>query len=136
MTRVPKRIREQVRQRANGRCEYCHKPEGVTTFSHQVDHIIPEKHLGSPRDLINLAWACFRCNNAKTSEISSYDELNNQLTPLYNPRTQQWDDHFEMQHDGAIVAKTPIGRVTVRILQMNKPRRVDMRRMLMEAGLM
>ena len=120
--------------RARGRCEYCLLSDQDAFFTHEVDHIISEKY-GGITSLENLAWACFRCNNAKTSEISSYDELNRQLTPLYNPRTQVWDDHFEMHPDGVIVSKTPVGRVTVRILQMNKPRRIAMRRLLIEIGL-
>jgi hypothetical protein len=127
-------MREQVRHRANGRCEYCGKPEGVNTYSYQVDHIIPEKHTGTS-DFSNLAWACLRCNGTKASEIASYDVLTKQLTPLYNPRNQNWHDPFEMDEEAQIVGKTPIGRVTVRILQLNHPKQIRIRRDLIEAGL-
>jgi hypothetical protein len=81
-----------------------------------------------------LAWACFQCNVAKGSDVASYDAQTDELTPLYNPRTQEWDDHFEL--DGAeIVGKTPVGRVTVRLLQMNHPERIEIRYWLIEAGL-
>ncbi|HVU14830.1 MAG TPA: HNH endonuclease signature motif containing protein, partial [Phototrophicaceae bacterium] len=66
MTRVPAALREQVRQRAQRRCEYCRKPETSGGFSYQADHIIPEKHLGLT-ELKNLAWACFKYNNAKST---------------------------------------------------------------------
>jgi HNH endonuclease len=134
MTSIPPRLREQVRQRANKRCEYCSKPEDANFFGHQVDHIIPERHGGSSI-LANFAWACFRCNNSKGTDIASYDPITRELTPLYNPRTQKWDEHFEMDEDGIITAKTPIARVTIRILDMNRPRQVEIRRNLIESGL-
>jgi hypothetical protein len=133
MTYISDKLREQVRQRANGRCEYCGKPENVNTFSHQVDHVIPEDHTGTS-EYINLAWACFRCNNGKGRDIASIDEETKQLTPLYNPRTQNWNDHFEMNAEAVIVGKTPIGRVTVRLLEMNRERQIEIRRNLIEEG--
>jgi hypothetical protein len=127
-------MRELVRDRAKGRCEYCGKPEGVNTFSHQVDHIIPENHTGTS-EFHNLAWSCLRCNSTKGSEIASYDVVNKQLIPLYNPRIQNWDEHFEMKADASIEGKTPVGRVTVRILQMNHLKQLKTRRNLIESGL-
>jgi len=42
---------------------------------------------------------------------------------ISNPRTQDWQQHFAL--DGAlIVPRTPIGRVTVAILQLNHPDRL------------
>ena len=134
MTRVSERVRELVRERAKGRCEYCGKPEGVNTFSHQVDHIIPEKHTGTS-EFDNLAWSCLRCNSTKASEIASYDVLTKLLTPLFNPRTQNWSDHFEMNEEAQIIGKTAIGRVTVRTLQLNHSKQLKSRRDLIETGL-
>jgi hypothetical protein len=43
-------------------------------------------------------------------------------TPLFNPRSQVWSEHFQWIVDGTEVqGKTAIGRVTVLILQMNRP---------------
>ena len=82
----------------------------------------------------NLAWSCFLCNVAKGSDIAAFDEDTGNLVPLYNPRTQIWDEHFEV--DGAqIVGKTPAGRATVRLLRMNRPEQVETRRSLIKAGL-
>ncbi len=106
MTRVPAALREQVRQRAQRRCEYCRKPETSGGFSYQADHIIPEKHLGLT-ELNNLAWACFKYNNAKSTDVASYDTETGLLTPLYNPRVQQWSEHFEMVEQ-VILGKTPL----------------------------
>lgn len=126
-------LRQEVRQRAGNRCEYCRKPEGVGLYSHHVDHIIATKHGGSS-DLNNLAWACFQCNTTKSSDIASYDAQTRALTPLYNPRLDLWDDHFRL--DGAlIVGITPVGRVTVDILQINHPDQISTRIGLIENGL-
>jgi hypothetical protein len=84
--------------------------------------------------LNNLAWACFECNTCKAGDIASYDTETGELTPFYNPRAHTWDEHFAM--DGpTIIGKTPIGRVTIHILQMNVFDHVEMRRYLIEADL-
>lgn len=130
-TRVPKELRDQVRQRASGRCEYCCKPEGYSLYSHHVDHIIPLLH-GGDLSLDNLAWACFQCNTTKSANIASYDLETGELTPLFHPHKQKWDDHFEMVN-AVINGKTPIGRVTVKILQINHPDQVETRQKLIKA---
>jgi 5-methylcytosine-specific restriction endonuclease McrA len=56
-TYVPAELRRLVRQRAGDRCEYCLIPEAVTFASHEVDHVIAEKH-GGLTDQANLALSC------------------------------------------------------------------------------
>lgn len=128
MTSVPESVRLQVRQRANNRCEYCRKPDSVSTVPFHVDHIISRKHGGSSA-LDNLAWACFECNIAKGTDIASFDHDTKQLASYYNPRQQIWSDHFTT--DGpTILGITPSGRVTVRLLLLNSmdsiPTRLDL----------
>lgn len=93
MSRIPEKLRVFVEERADGRCEYCRKPSGVSAFSHQIEHIIAVKH-GGLTEPDNLALACAQCNGHKGSDIASYDDQTGNLTPLFNPRTQQWGDHF------------------------------------------
>ncbi len=131
--RIPEAIRQQIRLRAESRCEYCYLPEDVTLYVHHVEHIISLKHDGASQP-DNLAWACFQCNVAKGSDIAGYDEETGDLTPLFHPRRQQWQEHFTW--DGATIqGLTPVGRVTIRLLQMNHPERQETRRQLMRAGL-
>lgn len=131
MSRVPKSVREQVRQRAEQRCEYCRVPDQMGEFSHHVDHIIPIAH-GGTDEISNLAWACFDCNTNKIRDIASFDPGTRTLTLLYNPREQAWGDHFEMI--GAfIMGKTPAGRATVNLLQINNPGQIETRQHLMNA---
>lgn len=81
MSRIPDHQREQIRQRAAGRCEYCRKPDLVSTYGYHVDHIVPIAH-GGNSDLTNLAWACFECNVSKGRDVASYDPETQVLTPL------------------------------------------------------
>jgi 5-methylcytosine-specific restriction endonuclease McrA len=43
---VPAALRRRVQERAGGHCEYCLLAEEDAYFSHEVDHIISEKHGG------------------------------------------------------------------------------------------
>ena len=133
MSKIPERVREQVRQRAGGRCEYCGIPEEAQLYPFHIEHIIALRH-GGASDLDNLAWSCFDCNVAKGTDIASYDEETGDLTPLFNPRQQAWAEHFEML-EGLIIGLTPVGRVTVRLLKLNLGGRVVDRRVLLETGL-
>lgn len=133
MSRLSTQIRQQVRQRAENRCEYCLMPDHLAPYGHQVDHIIPLKHDGSST-LENLAYACLRCNNSKGTDEAVTDSETGQIVGLYNPRIHNWDDHFEL--DGALMkSKTSVGRVTIRLLRMNHPDQMNARRELLDAGL-
>jgi len=123
--RIPEALRQQVRERADKRCEYCRKREGVMYRRFHTDHIRPKQH-GGMTIVDNLAWACFECNVSKGRDVSSYDRLTGNLTTLYNPRTQLWDDHFVIDH-GEIRGTTAIGRVTVELLNFNEAEEIAIR---------
>jgi hypothetical protein len=132
MTPLHAELRQQVITRAGNCCEYCRLSQEDSTFAFQVDHIIAEKHEGETV-LDNLALSCPNCNRFKGSDIGSIDRENGQLTALYHPRTQAWEDHFRL--DGPlIVPLTPEGRVTVRLLRLNRPEQLDERRGLITLG--
>ena len=132
MTYVPADLRQAVFERARGRCEYCLYPEEYSFLSFEVEHIVAEKH-GGTTTLDNLALACPYCNRHKGTDLGSLDPETQQLTSFFNPRTQQWADHFRL--DGAaIVPLTPEGRVTSAIFQLNHPDRVQERQRLIWAG--
>jgi hypothetical protein len=97
-----------------------------------VEHIIAEKH-GGETVAENLALACPYCNRFKGSDIGSLDPATGILTLFYNPRTQEWSEHFQL-NEVQIVPITPEGRVTVQILQLNHPGRVEERQHLIHAG--
>ena len=81
-------LRQQVMQRALERCEYCHLPENAGFASHEIDHIIAQKH-GGQTVLSNLALSCILCNKHKGSDLASIDPTTNQLVRLFHPRNDQ-----------------------------------------------
>jgi len=132
ITYIPATLRHLVRERAGGRCEYCRVHEDDALLPHQPDHVIAEQH-GGETAAENLALACVHCNRRKGPNIASLDPASGQLTSLFNPRTQVWEDHFSL--DGAfLLPLTPAGRVTVWLLDLNHPDRLQVRRALIEIG--
>src|SRR5438132_5245479 len=116
MARFQRRV---MRLRANHRCEYCQLPETATELPHGVDHIRAVKHRGATT-LDNTCWSCAYCNTAKGSNLAGYDPETDELIPLFNPRTDAWQEHF--MWDGAgLRGKTPKGRATIDVLRINAP---------------
>jgi hypothetical protein len=98
----------------------------------EIDHVIARKH-GGPTTAKNLALSCFHCNSHKGSDIAGLDPRTRKLTPLFNPRRHKWSRHFRWR--GAdLVGRTPVGHVTVALLNVNDPERVELREQLIEEG--
>lgn len=131
-TYISPELRQLVGERARECCEYCLLHQNDTDFTHPIDHIISVKHKGKTVSE-NLALACMKCNRHKGSDIAAIDPMDNTVVRLYNPRTQNWSEHFAL--DGArIIGLTPEGRVTVDLLQMNDRSRLTERRRLIALG--
>jgi HNH endonuclease len=130
---VPAELRRQVRTRAGECCEYCRIPESASFATHQVDHVIAEKH-GGETVADNLAMSCALCNSRKGSDLASIDADTGLLIPLFHPRNDRWAEHFRFVSGGMVQALTPIGRVTARLLQFNHPDRVAERSLLIAAN--
>lgn len=119
-------------QRAGDQCEYCRFPQTASLFAFEMEHIIAEKHDGITV-VENLALSCPCCNRFKGTDLGSIDPETRQLTPFFNPRVQEWSDHFRLE-GGAIVPRTPEGRVTAKILQFNLLERILEREQLISIG--
>jgi 5-methylcytosine-specific restriction endonuclease McrA len=126
-------LRDQVRQRAGDRCEYCHLAQECTILPHEADHIRSQKHRGQTT-LDNVALACFPCNDFKGSDVAAFDPVTNRLVLLFNPRTDTWADHFEW-NEVVLVGKTEVARATIQLLQINVDDRLEHRRLLALAGI-
>lgn len=114
---VPSKLRRAVGRRARHACEYCLIAESDTVVGCQVDHIVSEKH-GGRTEAANLAYARAFCNRYKGSDLASVDSRSGDLVRLFNPRSDRWSDHFEL--DGALInARSDVGAVTVELLRMN-----------------
>lgn len=113
-------LRLLVESRADGRCEYCRRYQeivGETFF--EIDHILPRSQ-GGPTSPQNLAFACRRCNLLKSNTTEATDPRTGRLVPLYNPRQENWHDHFRHSRDELrIYGRTAVGRATVQQLRLN-----------------
>jgi hypothetical protein len=131
MTYIPDSLRQQIRERAKGNCEYCLLNERYALKKHEVDHIHAEKHGGLTVSQ-NLCLSCYDCNRQKGSDLSSLDPETHEVTALFHPRRDNWKDHFQITTTGEIEGKTAQGRVTVKLLDFNNTERVAIRAALIE----
>ena len=80
-----------------------------------------------------MAYACFRCNAWKGTDIGSIDARTGRMIPLFHPRRDRWSDHFELR--GFVIEPLTIqGEVTARLLKLNLDRRVAERQLLAAVG--
>lgn len=122
---ISERTRKLVRERANYLCEYCHASEEASAAQFDIDHILPQS-LGGLDDLNNLALACQRCNGYRYNFTTGIDPDTQEIIPLFNPRQDQWKDHFIWTKDGLkIIGITPTGRATCNRLDLNDERHND-----------
>jgi hypothetical protein len=85
-----------------------------------VEHIIPRAKRGT-NELDNLALACQGCNGPKLTCVEAFDPVSGRTVPLFHPRKDRWEDHFDWLDDFALViGKTPVGRVTIDRLKLNR----------------
>jgi HNH endonuclease len=127
-TYIPAALRREVEERAKHRCEYCLIPAKVSFFPHEIDHVIAQKH-GGQTESDNLAFTCWRCNRHKGTDLGSFDPQTGEFSFLFNPRTQQWSEHFTFERV-TIVGLMPEGRTTVKLLQFNSKERLAERQRL------
>jgi len=64
--------------------------------------------------------------------LASIDPDNGEIVRLYRPNCDRWVEQFQFKA-GDVLPLTVIDRVTVRLLQLNRPERVSERRLLFEA---
>jgi len=126
-------VRSAVRRRARSCCEYCKFPEKrAIVVPFQIEHILARQH-GGRTVLSNLALACHHCNLHKGPNLTGIDPLSGELVRLFHPRHMKWERHFRWVGP-ILIGRTSIGRVTVTVLDMNHPDRVDLRQALIEEG--
>jgi len=123
-------LKNQVVERAQGTCEYCHSQARFATQAFSIEHITPQSK-GGETALDNLALACQGCNNHKYNKTESVDPVTVESVPLYHPRQQKWEAHFSWNEDFTlIIGLTKIGRATIDALQLNREGLVNLRRVL------
>ncbi len=133
MAYVAAALRQAVIERAQGRCEYCLTWQAIVVEM-EVDHVLPES-AGGLTEASNLCLTCAGCNGFKLAFQSAVDPETGEPAPLFNPRSDRWEEHFEWSDDGTrLVGLTTVGRATVGRLRMNRPRMVEARRLWVQAG--
>jgi 5-methylcytosine-specific restriction endonuclease McrA len=124
-------IVEKVHERALYCCEYCQTAQRAMGQAMHIEHIVP----GSGDNLDGLCLACPSCNLSKAKATSAIDPETGDETPLFNPRKQEWNEHFEWIENGTVVqGLTTVGRATVNRLKMNQLRIVEARKVWVLAG--
>ncbi|MCC6613354.1 MAG: HNH endonuclease [Anaerolineae bacterium] len=133
MAQIDDSTRQFVTERAAGLCEYCQSAQMIVVYV-EIDHII-RRSRGGTSEADNLCLCCRGCNSFKQDFVTGIDSETGLEEPLFNPRAQDWDDHFEWANDGArLRAKTAIGRATIDRLRMNRDDVLSARRLWVQAG--
>jgi len=126
--------RKDVFRRANFTCEYCHTPELYSGLALEIDHIVPQSETGTDT-LDNTCAACRSCNKYKHDFQTATDPQTDEDVSLFNPRTQNWHEHFSWNDDFTeITGKSAIGRATVERLKLNHAIIIKARAMWRKAG--
>lgn len=131
---IPKSLRLRVLAEARGLCAYRHSTTAITGARPVLDHIVPRSQ-GGPTEFDNLCLACHACNEFKAARVFVEDPETGKEVPLFNPRRQNWLDHFCWSPEGTeIEGLTAIGRATVLALNMNHPLIIEARRRWVAVG--
>ena len=131
---IPEELRARIQVADRARCAYCLTGETNSGIPLTHDHIQPLSK-GGETSFQNLCLACRPCNEFKASLIEATDPLTGKTIPLFNPRQQKWQEHFEWSADGTHVqGLTAVGRATSLALQMNRPPVVAARRRWVSGG--
>ena len=131
---VSKVLCRKVATQARHRCGFCLSAEELTGIPCDVDHIIPVSEGGQTVEE-NLWLVCSPCNHRKSDRTLVNDPLTRKVVRLFNPRNDDWTDHFVWAADGLLlVGTTAIGRATVAALQLNRERLMNARRRWIQGG--
>ena len=116
---IPKNLRTQIEQSDRCRCCYCQTSEANSGIPMTYDHILPRSK-GGETIFDNVCLACRTCNEFKSDITEAIDPLTGETVFLFNPRIQQWSEHFQWSSDGIRVeGLTSRGRGTIIALRMN-----------------
>jgi len=134
LPRVPARLRRQVLAEANGRCAFCRSEERLMGVTFEVDHIIPRLH-GGKTSVDNLCLCCPSCNRHKSTKADAVDPATGDKSPLFNPKSDRWLEHFSWSDDGTLmVGLTSKGRATIEAIKMNRPQMIELRKYWLLTG--
>src|SRR5687767_2720240 len=106
MSRISGDLKDKIREQVRNRCKYCQMSQEIVSMPFEIEYILPQAG-GGTDDEENLWLACRNCNGFKYTKTEAIDPQTSQKVPLYNPRMQNWSEHFEFSQDGTeIIGKT------------------------------
>jgi uncharacterized protein (TIGR02646 family) len=117
-------IRSQLREyilkhEQENMCAYCEKKIDSSKEKSHIEHFKARNHFPElTLEYSNLFVSCnhhFHCGKKKDSSNLQKNDFNILISPLENN-----DEHFEYTFDGTIEGKTPNGRFTQKILNLNE----------------
>ncbi|MEI6064085.1 MAG: HNH endonuclease [Pseudanabaena sp. ELA748] len=131
---ISQNLRSQIESIDRKRCCYCLTTEANSGMPMTINHIQPTSK-GGLNTLENLCLACRTCNEYKSGTTEAIAPLTSQRSSLFNPRQQNWKEHFQWSNDAShIEGLTAIGRATVITLRMNNPAIVATRKRWFSIG--
>ena len=120
--KIAPEVRDEIRLRANGLCEYCHAAECWQYVEFTIDHIVPRSY-GGATNLANLAFVCFACNRRKWDRNLGTDPQTGLESRLFHPPIDVWNEHFLWSvHGMDLLGTSVIGRTTIVVLDLNRER--------------
>jgi hypothetical protein len=132
--KISAKLQNKIRRQARFRCGYCLCSETLLGMPMEIEHLI-SLAAGGTDDEENLWLACRRCNGFKGILKQAIDPLSKQLVSLFNPRVQNWQEHFQWSEDGTqILGLTKCGRATIEALKLNNPEIIVTRRLWVSVG--
>ena len=109
---------ETLRQLFQFRCGYCGTSEQQAGGELTVDHYQPLSAQGSD-DLVNLVYACFRCNLYKSDFWLGGVPGN--LQRILHPLRDSLETHYTLERStGVLSALTPTGEFHIALLHLNR----------------
>jgi 5-methylcytosine-specific restriction endonuclease McrA len=123
MSKISNELEQKIIETAQNRCGYCLSHQRFVMSKLEIEHIFP-KHLGGTDEEENLWLSCGLCNRYKSFQIEGFDEETQTTAKLFNPRLQNWSEHFSWSPDGA----------EIKALKLNNEIAVEVRRNWIIAG--
>ncbi len=127
MSYIPKSLKDEIDRNDRRYCSDCLTSETNSGIPLTYDHILPRSK-GGENIVSNVCLACYTCNQFKSDTTDASDPLTGQTVGLFNPRAQNWTEHFSWTLDFTkIQGLTAVGRATTVTLKMNNPLIVEAR---------
>jgi HNH endonuclease len=122
---IPAALAAHVRERAEGRCEYCGMCQSLQGATFHIEHITP-RTCGGATEAANLALTCPGCILHKSDRSHAPDPETGAPCALFHPRRAEWDSHFRLE--GTMLrGLTATGRASIAALDLNHTRRQRVR---------